>query len=117
MEILEGIKKWWKGEGADRAQKRVLYADDAKPLTAKLSMNLIDANRMTGAPHPPDLAPSDFFLFGDAKRELSGCSFDDADDLLTAVQEPLDGFEQSTSISVFDEWVKRLEQCIETQGE
>jgi hypothetical protein len=78
-------------------------------------MDFIDAHRMTGAPHPPDPTPSDFFLFGDAKRELSGCSFGRADDLLTAVQEPLDGFEKSTSISVFDEWVKRLEQCIETQ--
>jgi hypothetical protein len=49
------------------------------------------------------------------KRQLSGCFFDHADDLLTAVQEVLDGFDKSTSISVFEEFVRRLEQCIETE--
>jgi hypothetical protein len=44
------------------------------------------------------------------KRWLNGCFFDDADDLLAAVQEILDGFEKPMLIKVFDEWVKRLEQ-------
>jgi histone-lysine N-methyltransferase SETMAR len=60
-------------------------------------MDFIEANRMTQAPHPPyspDLAPSSFFLFGDVKRQLSGCSVDHADDLLTAVQEILDAFDK-----------------------
>jgi hypothetical protein len=59
----------------------------------------MDANRMARAPHPPhspDLAPSNFFLFGKVKQQLSGCSFDDADDLLAAVQEIVDGFEKPT---------------------
>jgi hypothetical protein len=83
-------------------------------------MNFMDANMMMRGPHPPyspDLAPSDFFLFRDAKRQLSGCSFDDPDDLLTAVQEILYGFENPTPIRVFDKWVRRLEQLIETEGE
>jgi hypothetical protein len=61
---------------------------------------------MTRALHPPCLpgfTPSDFFLFGDVKRELSGCSFDHADDLLIAVQEILDGFDMPTLIRVFGE--------------
>jgi hypothetical protein len=60
-------------------------------------MYFIDANRMTRAPHPSyslGLGPSDFFLLEDAKRQLSGGSFDHADDLLTAVQEILDGFDK-----------------------
>jgi hypothetical protein len=43
--------------------------------------------------------------------------FDHADDLLTAVQKILDGFDTATLISVFEECVRRLEQCIETNGE
>jgi hypothetical protein len=51
------------------------------------------------------------------KRQLSECSLHDADDLLTAVQEILDGFGKSTLIRIFDKWVMGLEQFIETQGE
>jgi hypothetical protein len=81
-------------------------------------MDFMDANRMTRALHPPDspsLAPSDFFLFRDVKRELSGCSFDRADNLLTVVQEFLDGFDKPMLIKVSAEWVRRLAQCIETE--
>jgi histone-lysine N-methyltransferase SETMAR len=83
-------------------------------------MDFMDANRMTRAPHPPyspDLVPSDFFLFGDVKRQLSGYSFNHADDLSTAVQEILDSFDKPSLVGVFEEWVRRLEQCIETKGE
>jgi hypothetical protein len=118
-EILERIKNWWKGQGAGRARKLIVHADNARPHTAKLLMDFMDANRMTQAPHPPDspdLAPSDFFLFRDVKRQLSRCSFDHADDLIAAVHEILDGVDKATLIRVFEEWVRRLEQCIETEG-
>jgi hypothetical protein len=83
-------------------------------------MDFMDGNKMTRAPHPPysrDLAPSGFFRFGNVKRQLSGCSFDHADDLLTAAQEILDDFDRPTLIRVFEEWAKRLEQCIATEGD
>jgi hypothetical protein len=67
-------------------------------------MDFMDVNRMTRAPHPPcspDSAPSDFFLFEDVKRQLGGCSFDDADDLLTAVQQILDGRDKPMVIKIF----------------
>jgi hypothetical protein len=46
------------------------------------------------------------------KRRLSGHSFDYADDLLTAVQGILDGFDKPVLIKVLEECVRRLEQCI-----
>jgi hypothetical protein len=55
-----------------------------------------------------DLVPSDFFLFGDVKRQLSGCSFDNGDDLLMTVHEILDGSDRPTLISVFEESDRRL---------
>jgi hypothetical protein len=91
-EIFESIKNWWKRQGAGNPRKLIIHADNARPHTAKLSMDFMDANRMTRAPHPPylpDLAPPDFFLFGDVKRQFRGCPFDHADDLLTVVQEIL----------------------------
>jgi histone-lysine N-methyltransferase SETMAR len=119
-EILERIPNSWKEQGAGRNRKMIIHADSTRPHTAKLSMGFIDANRMTRVPHPPyspDLALSDCFLFGDVKRQPSECPFEDADDLLTAVQESLDGFEKPTFIRVVDEWVWRVQQSIETQGE
>jgi hypothetical protein len=117
-EILEIIKNWWKGQGACSTRKLIVHADNARPHTTKLSMYFMDANRVTRDLHPPylrDLGRCDFFLFGHVKRQLSGCHFDYADDLLTPVQEILDGFDKPTLIMVFEEWVRRLEQCIETK--
>jgi hypothetical protein len=50
------------------------------------------------------------------KRQLSECSFGHADDLLTAVQEILDGFDKPMLIRVFEEFGRRLEQYIEAKG-
>jgi hypothetical protein len=52
---------------------------------------------MKSAPHPPhspDLAPSHFYLFGYVKRCLAGLSFEDADQLLAAVEDVLEGIEK-----------------------
>jgi hypothetical protein len=54
---------------------------------------------MKSAPHPsysPDLAPSDFYLFGDGKRCLTALSFEDA-----AVEGVLEGIGKMTLQAVF----------------
>jgi hypothetical protein len=75
---------------------------------------------MKSAPHPlysPDLAPSDFCLFGYVKRCLTGLSFDDADQVLVAVEGVLEGIEKVTLQAVFLEWMGRLRKCVATNGE
>jgi hypothetical protein len=72
------------------------------------------------APHPPyslDLATSEFYLFGYVKRCLAGLSFEDADQLLAAVEGVLDGLEKVTLQVVFLEWMDRLKKCITTNGD
>jgi hypothetical protein len=52
---------------------------------------------MKAASHPPyspDLAPSNFDLFGYVKRCLAGLSFEDGDQLLAAVEGVLEGIEK-----------------------
>jgi hypothetical protein len=54
---------------------------------------------MKSAPHPPyspDLAPSDFYHFGYVKRCLAGLSFEDADQLLEAVEGVQEGTDKVT---------------------
>jgi hypothetical protein len=52
----------------------------------------MEQNAMKRAPHPPyspNLAPSDFYLFGHVKHCLSGSAFADADSFLQAVSDIL----------------------------
>jgi hypothetical protein len=75
---------------------------------------------MKSAPHPPyspDLAPSDFYLFGYVNICLAGPSFEDADQLFAAVKGVLEGIEKVTLQTVFLEWMDRLRKCIANNGE
>jgi hypothetical protein len=75
---------------------------------------------MRRAPHPPyspDLVPSNFYLFGYIKQLLSGCEFADRDSHLQGVRDNLDGIEKVILEGVFLNWVERLHQCSEMDGE
>jgi hypothetical protein len=70
-------------------------------------------------PHPagsPDLATSDFDLFGYVKQFLSGCQFADKHYFLQAVSDILVGIENVTLESAFHNWMERLCQCSATRG-
>jgi histone-lysine N-methyltransferase SETMAR len=67
-------------------------------------------------PYSPDLAPSDFSLFGHVKGLLRGESFEAGERLLSAVEGILSSLEKSILTKVFLEWMKRLGRCIETDG-
>jgi hypothetical protein len=75
---------------------------------------------MKSAPHPPyspDLAPSDFYLFGYVKRCLACLSFEDANQLLAAIEGVLEGVAKVTLQAVFLEWMDRFRKYIATNGE
>jgi histone-lysine N-methyltransferase SETMAR len=83
------LSQWRSIEAAGNERKLLVHDDNARPHTAKLSAQYFAENRMKSAPHrpySPDLAPSDFYLFGYVKRCLAGISFEDADQLLAAVE-------------------------------
>jgi hypothetical protein len=64
----------------------------------------MEQNLMQIAPRPaysPDLAPSDFYLFGSVMQFLSGCQFADQDSLLQAVSDILVSIEKVILESVF----------------
>jgi hypothetical protein len=45
-------------------------------------------------PYSPDPGPSDFYRFGHVKRCRAGLSFEDADQLLAAVEGVLEGIKK-----------------------
>jgi hypothetical protein len=114
-EILESLSQWRSIETASNEQKLLVHANHARPHTAKLSTQYFNENRMKSAPHPPyphDLAPSDFYLFRYTKRCFAGLSFEDADQLLVAVEGVLEGIEKVTLQAAFLEWMDRFRKCI-----
>jgi hypothetical protein len=73
-----------------------VHGDNARPHTARLSVEFFVGNGMKTASYPPcspNIAPSDFCLFGYGKGYLGGCSFVDAEELFEAVQRVLDNIE------------------------
>ena len=53
----------------------LLQQDNARVHTCKVAMDVVERNRYELIPHPaysPDLAPSDFFLFTNLKKDIHG---------------------------------------------
>ena len=71
------------------------------------------------APHPPyspDIAPSDFFLFGYVKEQLKGKSFRDGDELFQMISTIINSISEKTRKKVFEEWRDRCEWVTTHEG-
>jgi hypothetical protein len=97
-----------------------LSADNARPHTGKVSTGYITRNGMKRAPHPPDspdLAPSDFFLFGCVKRKLMGYRAENESELLVHIGVILAEIPRDLLNAVFLEWMDGLQKCLQTNGD
>jgi hypothetical protein len=71
------------GTGEDGRRSIVLHYDNARPHTTRRVDAYLVANQMTRVLHlvfSPDLASSDFYLFGKLKAVLNGSSFENKDE-------------------------------------
>jgi [histone H3]-lysine36 N-dimethyltransferase SETMAR len=104
-----------------KANKSVLFLhDNARPHTAKLTVQTLQELHWEVLPHPPyspDLAPCDYYLFGPLKDFLGGRKFKNDEEVMTAAQEWL----QRQPKSFYETGIKKLpgrwEKCITTQGD
>jgi hypothetical protein len=118
--ILIAISDWRRLAGERSPNKLWVHADNAPPHNAEVSTDFIALTRMKQAPHPPyspDLAPADFFLFGDVKRKLMGYHTESPSKLLIRLRVILWEIPRKTLNAVFLEWMERLQKCIDTNGE
>jgi hypothetical protein len=93
----------------------MIHADNSRCHTAKVVLDCASHKRIRFAPHPPyspDVAPSDFFLFGYLKPELSGCFFRSTEELLAEIYRLVEAIPSETFSRVFDEWIQRCEGVI-----
>jgi transposase len=97
-----------------------LHMDNATPHNSKQSQECIQASRAQRLPHPaysPDLAPSDFFLFGYLKEKLTDFPCATREQLKIAIIEIFSGIDREILLSVFHSWMKRLKWVIKHGGE
>jgi histone-lysine N-methyltransferase SETMAR len=75
---------------------------------------------MEQAPHPPyspDLAPSDFCLFGYVRGNLMGYRAETPSELLVCIRVILAEIPRETLNAVFLEWLERLQKCVQVDDE
>ena len=95
----------------------ILHIDYASSHHVNDELKRAGIKRMEHPPYSPDLAPSDFFLFGFLKTNLEGKHFDSAEELLDWVKNFLNSIDIEMLRNVYIEWVLRLQQCIDSGGE
>ena len=67
----------------------LLQLDNTRVHTCKDAMDAAERNGYKFIPHPaysPNLAPSDFFLFPNLKKDIRGCHFWSDEEVVTAVE-------------------------------
>jgi histone-lysine N-methyltransferase SETMAR len=120
IQILDPLSKWRRTQVGRTNQQLIVHADNARPHRARMTSQFMEQNLMQRAPHPaysPDLAPSNFYLFGYVKQLLSGCQFADQDSIRQAVSDLSVGIERITLEGVFHNWMERLCQYSTISGE
>lgn len=117
LERINGLTQEW----SEKEQRNItLHFDNARPHTAEKVRQYMKCNKMKRAPHPPyspDIAPSDFYLFGYIKEKLKGCTFNSAEQLLDAIIQISEDISKETLKKVFLHWEKRLQKVIDTNGD
>jgi hypothetical protein len=81
--------------------------------------NFARENHLGIAPHPsysPDLAPSDFFLFGHVKHALDGVEFPSEENLLAAIHSGLSNLTGDTLRAVFAKSIEQLNWIAVNEG-
>ena len=72
--------------------------------------------RLDSPPYSPDLAPSDFFLFGYLKRKIEGYELNDENQLFEKVSETLYSIPNQLFVAAYEEWIIRLETDMNSDG-
>ena len=116
--VIKDIKNYLRKHNPSHYHKGItLHIDNASSHRVDTELSAEGIDRMVHPPYSPDLAPSDFFLFGYLKTMLEGHFFESEDDLFNKVVEILRSIPTDTLKRVYYEWMNRLQKCIDSGGE
>ena len=96
-----------------------LHWDNATPHKSKdttAAINELFKCCLEHPPYSPDLAPSDFFLFGHLKRLLIGKKIVDEEQLIYEIEVAFRSITKEMKMNVFEEWKRRLGETIRNKG-
>jgi hypothetical protein len=68
-------------------------------------------------PNSPDIAPSDFYLFGTVRQRLQTCQGRSFEELQENAREILDFIGPTELAATMRAWLGRLQKAIDTNGE
>ena len=97
----------------------LLQQDNARVHTCKVAMDAVERNGYELIPHPaysPDLAPSDFFLFPNLKKDICGLHFRSDEEVVTAVEEWINRKDPDVFSSGLMALEHRWSKCITLEG-
>jgi hypothetical protein len=97
-----------------------VHLDNARPRNSRQSNDCLQGITAQGLPQPayrPDLAPSDFFLFGFLKRQLQGGHLGEREALKNTICQIFSEIDREVLISVFVEGMERLQWVTENGAE
>jgi hypothetical protein len=80
-------------------------------------VNELGMNLMPHSPYSPNIAPSDFFVFGYLKHKLQRCPYDSADEIVSAIRDLMENLEKSLLHRAFDERISSFHLIVEIDGE
>ena len=98
----------------------ILLHDNARPHSAAKTVETLQDLRFEVLEHPPyspDLAPSDFHLFGPLKEALRGRRFSTDEEVKEAVHEWLGSMPESFFSEGIKQLVRRWNKCCERNGD
>lgn len=97
-----------------------LLHDNAPVHTAAVSQEAIREcgfQEMEHPPYSPDMAPSDYYLFSNLKKDLRGRRFHDDNELQTAVMQHFEGKTADYFHKGIELLIDRCNKCIELSGD
>jgi hypothetical protein len=100
-------------------RKKIIHADNTGLHVVKCVTEDMDHNSLKRAGHPPyspDIAPSNFCLFGYIKHQLQGHEFTEEAELISAISEILNQIPTDTLVNIFDDWMRMLQRYIDVSG-
>jgi histone-lysine N-methyltransferase SETMAR len=98
----------------------MINMDNCQSLNSPKTIERLQEFQVTRLPHPPhspDISPCDFWFFSSSKTEMRGQRFQASDDVRTFLSDLSRYLGSDTFISVYHEWIARLEQVIAMGGE
>ncbi|CAF4935522.1 unnamed protein product [Pieris macdunnoughi] len=119
--ILEKLKDAIKEKRRGKLTKGVLLLQDNAPVhKSKVAMAALHTHGFESLVHPPyspDLAPSDFYLFPNLKKDLRGRKFSDDNEVKEAILAHFEGKDKKYFYDGLEKLIHRSNKCIQLKGD